>query len=78
MRSYVFGDAGLDAVWRKSSHSGADSNCVEVSDTWPGTVPVRDSKTPGGPRLAFGASAWVSFVAALKTDDGSGTAEPRF
>lgn len=36
-------------VWRKSSYSdGGEDNCVEVSDGFPGAVPVRDSKNPTG------------------------------
>ncbi|MDG9707337.1 DUF397 domain-containing protein [Streptomyces sp. DH10] len=55
------------AAWRKSSYSdGGASNCLEVSDNHPGTVPVRDSKQPHGPILVFGASPWVSFLAAVK------------
>lgn len=51
------------ATWRKSSYSdGGDNNCVEVSDTFPALVPVRDSKTPTGPALVFGADAWSAFV----------------
>lgn len=42
------------ATWRKSSYSdGGANNCVEVSDTFPGLVPVRDSKTPTAPALTF-------------------------
>ncbi|MFD3695999.1 DUF397 domain-containing protein [Streptomyces sp. NPDC058646] len=50
--------------WRKSSFSNGDGgDCVEVSDSLPGVVPVRDSKLAGnGPVLAFRAAAWVSFV----------------
>ncbi|MFF8601511.1 DUF397 domain-containing protein [Streptomyces sp. NPDC015232] len=39
---------------------------VEVGDGLPGAVPVRDSKVAAGPRLAFEAHAWTSFVRALK------------
>lgn len=53
-------------AWRSSSYSSATGQCVEVSDHLPGIVPVRDSKRAEGPQLAFGASAWVSFVGALK------------
>ncbi|MFE3829907.1 DUF397 domain-containing protein [Streptomyces sp. NPDC059092] len=60
-----------ESVWRRSSYSSGNGQCVEVRDNAPGAVPVRDSKNPGGPRLAFGSGAWTSFVAALRADDGS-------
>ncbi|MGW0667895.1 DUF397 domain-containing protein [Streptomyces sp. NPDC002746] len=51
------------ATWRKSSYSdGGDNNCVEVSDAFPGLVPVRDSKTASAPALVVGAAAWSAFV----------------
>ncbi|MET9977187.1 DUF397 domain-containing protein [Streptomyces microflavus] len=51
------------ATWRKSSYSNSDGgNCVEVSDDYPGVVPVRDSKRPEGPAVVFAASAWSAFV----------------
>ncbi|MCF1598667.1 DUF397 domain-containing protein [Streptomyces muensis] len=54
------------AVWRKSSYSdGGASNCVEVAEGH-GIVPVRDSKTPDGRPLVFGAAPWAFFLAALK------------
>ncbi|MFI0154339.1 DUF397 domain-containing protein [Streptomyces lydicus] len=62
----------LTAVtWRKSSYSNQDGGeCVEVSDDFAGVVvPVRDSKNPHGPILAFAADGWSSFVSAVK--DGS-------
>ncbi|MDT3398082.1 DUF397 domain-containing protein [Streptomyces sp. B1866] len=54
------------AVWRTSSYSGAQGNCVEVADGCPGLVPVRDSKVADGPVLLVSADGWSSFVAALK------------
>ncbi|MBT2492301.1 DUF397 domain-containing protein [Streptomyces sp. ISL-96] len=55
--------------WRKSSYSGAsEGNCLEVAEGLPGVTPVRDSKIPHGPALAFGATAWSSFVSAVKDD----------
>ncbi|MEE4488723.1 DUF397 domain-containing protein [Streptomyces sp. BE230] len=51
------------ATWRKSSYSdGGANNCVEVSDTFPALVPVRDSKTPTGRALVFTSAAWSTFV----------------
>ncbi|WP_442806302.1 DUF397 domain-containing protein [Streptomyces sp. NBC_01317] len=57
--------------WRKSSYSGGESpqgECLEVADGY-AHVPVRDSKNPQGPALAFAAPAWTSFIAALKGGD---------
>lgn len=48
-------------VWRKSSYTGDQGNCVEVA--WPNQeVAVRDSKQPAGPTLAFPASTWHAFL----------------
>jgi hypothetical protein len=53
----------IEVAWTKSSYSGSDNNdCVEVAAT-PGTVLVRDSKDPDGPRFAFTQEAWADFVA---------------
>ncbi|MYX15525.1 DUF397 domain-containing protein [Streptomyces sp. SID8374] len=55
------------ATWRKSSYSNSDGgNCVEVSDDFPGVVPVRDSKQPEGPAVVFGSSAWSAFVSDVR------------
>ena len=55
------------ASWRKSSYSNGDGgDCVEVVDDLPGIVPVCDSKDPHGPAIVFPATAWSTFVAAVK------------
>ena len=45
-------------TWRKSSRSGAQSNCVELGSTGA----VRDSKNPVGPTLAVDLRALVAAV----------------
>ncbi|WP_459649399.1 DUF397 domain-containing protein [Kitasatospora sp. Ki12] len=45
------------------------SNCIEVADGFTGIVPVRDSKDPSGPALAFPTDAWTAFVTAIKTSE---------
>ncbi|MBX7552522.1 DUF397 domain-containing protein [Streptomyces sp. NPDC004232] len=53
-------------TWRKSSYSNPDGGeCLEVCDSLPSAVPVRDSKAPDGPVLLFAARPWASFVAAV-------------
>jgi hypothetical protein len=47
--------------WRKSTHSGDGSNCVEIAAA-PAAIHVRDSKDTQGPRLAFRPSAWARFL----------------
>jgi hypothetical protein len=64
----------LHGGWRRSSHSGANGDCVEVACPDPGLIAVRDSKDPDGPRLAFTAGHWRAFAAALKKLSGGGRA----
>ncbi|MEU5235763.1 DUF397 domain-containing protein [Streptomyces lydicus] len=60
-------DASALNGWRKSSYSnGQGAECIEVVDGFPGAVPVRDSKNPHGPAVAFPADSWSSFVTAVK------------
>ncbi|MER7999283.1 DUF397 domain-containing protein [Streptomyces sp. NPDC095613] len=56
-----------DARWRKSSYSNTNGGaCVEITEDFPGVVPVRDSKIPHAPALVIPATAWNAFVATLK------------
>ncbi|KJY35230.1 MULTISPECIES: DUF397 domain-containing protein [Streptomycetaceae] len=58
-----------DASWFKSSYSNNGGECVEVSASFPGAVPVRDSKDPEGPALVFPADAWSAFVAGVQAGE---------
>jgi hypothetical protein len=53
------------ATWRKSSYSGANGDCIEVTDAAAGIVDVRDSKNPDGPKLAFTPDQWTAFTCSL-------------
>ncbi|MFF4735122.1 DUF397 domain-containing protein [Streptomyces sp. NPDC001262] len=57
-----------ELTWRKSSHSGNGTECVEVSDDLPGVVPVRDSKRKNGPSITFTGAAWASFVDEIQAE----------
>ncbi|WP_406204731.1 DUF397 domain-containing protein [Kitasatospora sp. NBC_01560] len=54
------------AAWVKSSYSNNGGQCVEASPSFPGLIPVRDSKDPEGPALVFPADAWRAFVAGVR------------
>ncbi|WP_353944341.1 DUF397 domain-containing protein [Streptomyces sp. HUAS MG91] len=66
--SYSGGDSGqcleVSDAWRKSTYSDGESgDRLEVNDTArPTHIPVRDSKNPTGPAIAFGAGAWTTFI----------------
>ncbi|MFG2600982.1 DUF397 domain-containing protein [Streptomyces sp. NPDC048462] len=53
------------ARWRTSTYSGGNNECVQVAENTPHLVPVRDSKRPAGPVIAFTAGAWRAFVRGL-------------
>jgi hypothetical protein len=54
------------AIWRKSTYSGGQGECLELAPDIPDFAPVRDSKTPTGPVIPFGRTAWSLFVAQVK------------
>jgi hypothetical protein len=55
------------AIWKKSTRSGPEGNCVEVAtNLLPEGVAVRDSKNPAGPALTFTRAEWGAFIAGAK------------
>jgi hypothetical protein len=52
--------------WRRSSHSGGGTNCVEVA-ALVDAVAVRDSKDPAGPALVFTPAEIGAFVGKVKS-----------
>ncbi|TDC49897.1 DUF397 domain-containing protein [Jiangella ureilytica] len=57
------------AVWRKSSKSGAQGNCVEVAPLPTGTIAVRNSRHPDGPALIFTQDEMTAFVDGAKAGE---------
>jgi uncharacterized protein DUF397 len=54
------------AEWRKSRHSNAEGDCVEVAFLPDGRVALRDSKDAGtGPALLFTPREWAAFTAGV-------------
>ncbi|TNY38007.1 DUF397 domain-containing protein [Thermomonospora catenispora] len=54
-------------TWRKSSTSDV-GGCVEIARL-PSFLLVRDSKDPGGPRLAFSLAGWAELMLRIRRGD---------
>lgn len=57
------------ARWRKSSHSNAGNQCVEVARLADDAIAVRDSKNPHGDHLTVSAAGWRTFLSGVKYGD---------
>lgn len=53
-------------AWSKSSQSANTGECVEAGACRCCGVAVRDSKDPDGPKLAFSAAEWRSFIGRVR------------
>jgi hypothetical protein len=72
-RKSTYSDNGGSCVeaaanWRASSYSDNGGTCVEVAADAPHTVPIRDSKNPGGPHLCLAPTAFTTFITAVKRE----------
>ena len=54
------------AAWRKSVHSGAQGNCIEVAALDGGGIAVRNSRDPEGPALVYTQAELAAFLAGAK------------
>jgi hypothetical protein len=54
-------------IWRKSSYSGYNGDCVEVATLAAGQIGVRDSKAHGsGPMLCLTGAQWTALLAEVR------------
>jgi uncharacterized protein DUF397 len=54
--------ATKETIWRVSTYSGGNNECVEVGRGPSECVPVRDSKRSEGPVLHFEHDTWDAFI----------------
>jgi uncharacterized protein DUF397 len=56
----------IAARWRKSRHSGAVGNCVEVAPLHNGDIAVRHSRHPNGPTIIYSRAEMIAFMSGVK------------
>jgi hypothetical protein len=56
-------------VWKKSSLSSYNTDCVEVAGLSGDTIKVRDSKNPRGGVLNFTQSEWDAFLGGVRNGE---------
>lgn len=56
-------------IWIKSSLSGYNGDCVEVSGLTADTIRVRDSKHPRGAVLNFTPAEWDAFIGGVRNGE---------
>ena len=62
----MVGISQQEIVWRKSSHSAADGECVEIAHI-DSHILVRDSKHRNSPILVLKINSWASLIESIKT-----------
>ncbi|MYW03191.1 DUF397 domain-containing protein [Streptomyces sp. SID3343] len=55
-----------DLLWRKSTHSTGDGDCLESASTKDGVL-VRDTKGSKHRHLTIDATSWAQLLSALKS-----------
>lgn len=55
----------MTPVWRKSSYSGGNNQCVELGST-AGVMLVRDTKDRDSGTLTFDPADWSAFITSIR------------
>jgi hypothetical protein len=55
-----------EPIWRTSTYSGDNDNCVEVADNTPRIVHIRDTKDHAQGELTVAPAAWAAFTAFVR------------
>ena len=58
-----------DLVWRKSTHSNPNGNCVEIAELPDGRLAFRNSRDAAGPVLVYTRDDFVAFVHSIENGE---------